>query len=318
MSEEYLFDLNDVNVSNIATISGKQSRLEEQRILEIYELVSEVIVAALELRHFGMGICEILTLLSESLELPENCIHKNALSLNLPRLERFSSSLSALDKTVFAELFVEEMSRNSVEITAADFLPVNDSPDTFVYVKNSLADEAYDVFADAFTDPRVRYAPSFREAVRAVTDGEVTYCLLPLEEMGGERLHSASALIFRNDLKINSVTPVFGFDGTADMKYSLVSKRFTIPKIEKDDDVYLEIRIPTEGGLSLSELLYAAEYYGFLPYRVNTAVFDTAGDREAYYSLVFKSSMGDFSELLVYLTLFAGSYIPVGIYKNLE
>lgn len=316
--DEYGFSLNKINISNVEDIHRRQSRLEELRIIEIQEMAYEAAQASLELYRQDMSVSEILTFFSETISSPSISPHGNALNINLGRLTSFSSSQAALDRSVFAELYLEELRARLPRVTERDFLPENDSPKTFVYVKNALADEAYDVFAEGFSDPRVKYAPTLREAVKLVLGGEVTYCLLPLEESGGERLHAASELIFKYDLKINSVTPVFGIDGTADMKYSLVSKGFSIPSIYEDDDLYLEIKVKCESTNTLSELLLAAEHYGEDIYRINSTVFNTEEGDEPYYSLVFRSKTGDFTKLLTYLTLFAGNYTPVGIYKNLE
>ena len=186
------------------------------------------------------------------------------------------------------------------------------------YVKNALADEAYDVFSQQLSDPRVKYSSTLNDAVRLVSSGEAEYALLPLEERGGARLASVAELLFREDLKINSVTPVFGFEGLADMKYALVSKHFTIPEILPDDDRYLEIRLRADSSVSASELFSAAESLGAFPYRINTLTFDTEDGAYQYYSVVFRDDGKDFTSLLVYLTLFSGAYTPVGIYKNLE
>ena len=119
-------------------------------------------------------------------------------------------------------------------------------------------------------------------------------------------------------MKIASVTPVFGFDGMADVKYALVSKRFKIPEVAVDDDRYLEIRLRSDGQLSLSHLFSAAEMLGASVYRINTVRFDSEEGGFTYYTIVFKDVECDFSVLLVFLTLFAGSYTAIGIYKNLE
>jgi hypothetical protein len=46
--------------------------------------------------------------------------------------------------------------------------------------------------------------------------------------------------------------------------------------------------------------------------------FESEEGEFPYYTIVFKDEKTDFSELLVFLTLFAGSYTAIGIYKNLE
>ena len=188
--------------------------------------------------------------------------------------------------------------------------------ETFAYVRNSFSDEAYDVFSQDFIDPTVRYYKTFRDCARAVTAGDLTYCLLPLEEKGGVRLHTVSEIIFRNDFKINSVTPVFGQDGNADMKYALVSRGFTVPERNEDDDFYLEIRLGADS--PLSEVLSAVDSFGMSIYRINTVTFDTEGEAETYFTVVIKDGVGSFAPILTYLALFLRDFVPVGIYKNLE
>ena len=118
-----------------------------------------------------------------------------------------------------------------------------------------------------------------------------------------------------NDLKINSVTPVFGPDGTADIKYALVSGSFTVPDRRYTDDRYLEVRI---GISSSADLFFAVEYFGMSIYRVNTFTIDNEGESESYVCAVIKEGKTEFTPLLTYLTLFTEDVVPVGIYKNLE
>ena len=151
-----------------------------------------------------------------------------------------------------------------------------------------------------------------------VSSSECEYCLLPLEERGGSRLSSIAALLFSEDLKINAVIPVFGLDGMADMKYALVAKHFSVPTIENDDDRYLEIRLRADGETQLTELFSVAALFGSQIYRINTISFDTEDGTIPHYSLVFREEGRDFSLMLLYLTLFSGAYLPIGIYKNLE
>nr|MBE6545587.1 hypothetical protein [Oscillospiraceae bacterium] len=315
MNENYGFDLNKVNSHNISSIGLKQSELCERRIIEFYEISSGLSKELAEYKD-EMSVSEMLTLLSESLYLPKGNVHSDALKINFSRLEAFLSSVGSFDRVILSDVLVESLRYEGIRVAESDFLPQNDSPETFTYVKNPLSDEAYDVFCDNFRDPRLKYSLTLKEAAALAAEGGVTYALLPLEESGGERLHTATELIFKYDLKINSVTPVFGLDGSSDMKYALVSRKFTLPRINTDDDVYLEIRVSSSA--SLSDIILAAEYYGSRAYRVNTVLLDTDGEEDSYYSLVFKNASGDFAGLLAYLTLFINSYTPVGFYKNLE
>ena len=202
-------------------------------------------------------------------------------------------------------------------MTEKDLLPTGEGTETFIYLRNALADEAYDVFSQDFTDPRVRYVASLTECARAVASGESRFCLLPLEERGGARLPTVAELIFHNDLKINAVTPVFGFDGTADLKYALLSSDFILPDCTADDDRYLEVRVNAHDPI-MSELFLTVGYFGHTLYRTDTVSFDSEGETGRYFSLVIRDGGGGFDGLLVYLSLFAEDFSPVGIYKNLE
>ena len=318
MTEELYFSPSEVTVSNLSRLTERASVLSEMRMCEIYELVKEAADFALELlRTDTMSFVEVLLMLSELSELDGGGVHSDSLPQNKGALEGFLSSLRRQDKFIFTSLFLSEVVGGGVSVNEASFLPTEKLKELFVYVKNSFADEAYDVFSEEFFDPRVRYAENFRDAVALLSDGTASYTLLPIEERGA-RIPSISQLIFSHDLKIVSVTPVFGFDGTADMKYALVSKVGAVPTLIEGDDRYLEIRLPNNGEASLSELLSALEPLSVELYRVNSVFFDGDGGRSEYYSLIFKKDEGDFSLLLTYLTLFMPSHTVVGLYKNLE
>ena len=318
MVKDGVFLANDVTISNIAKISDKQSAIEEQRICELSELASAAIEYAVEMVNDGYGVYEILATISEGLSDSPITLHNNALPENSERIISYLKMTNAHDRIIFSEMFTERMRYTGVNISESDFLPSDSGDETFTYVKNPLADEAYDVFSQDFDDPRIKYSESLSEAAKAVSRGDFEYALLPLEERGGARLAAVAALLFREDLKINSVTPVFGSEGLVDMKYALVSKHFTVPKFVADDDRYLEIRLRADLSIPLSELFSAADTLGLSLYRVNTIYFDTEDGAIAHYSIVFRDEGKDFSALLVYLTLFSGAYTPVGIYKNLE
>ena len=308
---------NETTEYNMKTLSDTQVRLMEKRICELAELAEDAAIAARELYAAGCGIYEILGILSDGVSFEHYAPHSHAMRENVSRLHSYTSSVESKDRAILAELLVSRLSEHGITLTESDFLPEDSGDESFVYVKNRLADEAYDVFSQDFDDPHVRYEPTLRDAARAVSKGGVEYCLLPLEERGGARLPSVAALLFAEDLKICSVTPVFGFDGSADMKYALVSRHFTVPEVSPDDDRYLEIRI-SAASTDLAELFSVAEHLGTTVYRVNTVTFDTEDGEAQYYTAVLRKGGSDFCTLLAYLTLFCPSYTAVGIYNNLE
>ena len=318
MAEDILFSLDESVLSNLERLSREHSAVSEQRLLELYGIALPMADATRELFDSGLGAYEALSTLSEMLTFGEYLSSDYNTSEHVSIVEKSISALKNTDRAYLTELYAMALAERGCRLDESHFLQTDGMPETFTYVRNSFSDEAYDVFSQDFTDPKVRYSQSFKECARQVSAGEVTYCLLPLEEKGGARLPTVSEIIFRNDFKINSVIPVFGPDGTADMKYALVSRSFTVPIRGREDDGYLEIRIGADQEHSLSEVISAVDYFGMSLYRVNTVTFEKEGESETYFSLVIKDCGHSFAELLTYLTLFIRDFVPVGIYKNLE
>ena len=318
MVNDGIFEINCITVANIAKLADKQSLLEEQRICEIWDAVYSAASFASNMLGEGYGMYEILSIISDGFLSADSSVHAKALPENEKALFSYLKMLNASDKILFSMMFFDKLAEMGIPVKENSFLETFTKDETFTYVKNPLADEAFDVFSQDFKDPRVRYSKDLNEAAKAVSSGAVEYALLPLEEKGGARLGTVAAIMFKEDLKINSVTPVFGYEGLADMKYALVAKHFSLPEILVDDDRYLEIRLRADSSVPLSELFFAADIFGVTLYRVNTISFDTDDGPIPYYSIVFRDDGKDFSTILVYLTLFSGAYTPVGIYKNLE
>ncbi len=318
MLKDGAFEMNKVTQKNLDLLFDKQLKNEEQRISEISELVDLALADIVGMTEDGYGIYEILSVLGESVSSELNFGFNPIIEKNRPKLIAYSSLISAFDKAVFSSFFVERAEGYGLSVAESDFLFEGNGNSLIVYSKNPLADEAYDVFSQGFKDARVKYADTLKNAVRAVSSDDAEYCILPLEERGGVRLATVAGYIFKEDLKIASVTPVFGFDGLSDMKYALLSKHFIIPNVNIDDDRYFEIRLDASAAVALSELFTVADILGVDIYRMNTIVFDTEDGEKLYYSVVFKTEGRNFSAILVYLTLFAGNYTAVGIYKNLE
>ena len=318
MIRDGMFESSDVTTDNISKISLKQCELEELRMCELSELADCAVRFALAMLSEGYGIYEILSIISEGFYNTVFSPAPDSIADNIKGLVSYLKMTSAYDKTVFSKFLLDRMRKAGVSVTEKSFLSTDTGNGVFTYVKNSLADEAYDVFSQEFMNPRLKYSSSFNEAVGLLKSGECEYSLLPLEEKGGARLFSVASLLFADDLKINSVTPVFGYEGTADMKYALVSKHFTVPDVMPDDDRYLEIRLRKDSSVPIAELLSSADAMDVSIYRVNTVSFNTDEGQEQFYSIVFCGEGRDFSDFLVYLTLFSGAYTVVGIYKNLE
>lgn len=311
------FGAHENTVKNLSLISRRAKNLSELRILELYDIASLALDTAQSLSDDGLYGYEILSALR-----PDD-VKKVGITLDgtpreiLPTLSRSLSVGESLDRAVFSDLFTRGAKERGLPILESDLLTTGEGGETFIYLRNPLADEAYDVFSAELDDPRVKYASTLADCARAIESAEVRFCLLPLEERGGSRLPTVAELIYRFDLKINAVTPVFGFDGTADLKYALLSRNFIIPECTETDDRYIEIRISATDEI-ISDLFLAVSYFGHSLYRTDTVTFDTEGERDRYFSLVIRDGGDGFDSLLVYLSLFAIDFTPVGIYKNLE
>lgn len=318
MSEDMTFSVQEAVLSNLERLSKEQSIISDQRLLELCDAVIPVADASVGLLEDGLSSYDVLSVISEGLSFGEYRLSDYTTPEHRVLLAKDARAICLADRALFTELYVKELAKRGHPFSEKDFLPGSPCTETFTYVRNSFSDEAFDVFSQDFVDPRVKYSSSFKDAARLVSSGEVTYSLFPLEEKGGARLPTVSEIIFRNDFKINSVIPVFGPDGNADMKYALVSKSFTVPERRKDDDIYLELRLGSDADTSLSELLTLTDRFGMTPYRVNTVTFDIEGEQETYFSIVIKDGGTGFAPFLCYLALFVRDFVPVGIYKNLE
>ena len=316
--DEFIFVPDSVNVENLDGLAKDYSVLAEQRALEICDIARSMLDCAISFREKGANIAEILSFISSGFSL--GCYPVSDLISHENRI--FIESTLALtrgfDRVALCREFVSLASDCDYPLTERDFLPSGEREEDIVYVKNALADEAYDVFAEEFHRPRVTYSTSLRDSALAISSGEAGYCLLPLEEKGGVRLHTVAELIYRNDLKINAVTPVFGLDGNAELKYALVSKYFSIPRRGNDDERYLEIRIGEDSFSDLAELICSLSLFGMSLYRIDTVSFINDGESERFVNLVIREGEGLFTHLLVYLALFVSDFTTVGIYLNLE
>lgn len=305
-------------VFNIAELSKKQSVVAEQRLCELYELSESAAELVSEMLKDDYSPAEAIAFLSDFISGKQFELHSSVLVENKKMLQAFMSIVSCYDKACFSGLLADSLAKRGFGLSEADFLDSGDAEETVAFVKSPLSSEAYDVFADDFSEPRLKYVSDTKEAVSAVARSEVGYCILPFEERGGIRLSAINELIFREELKINAVTPVFGPYGGADMKYALFSKNFIVHPVDRGDDRYLELRLSDASGEYLAELLLVSSIFDVRLYRVNTVGFETKDGASKYFSVIFSTENSDFSKLLLYMTLFVSEFTPTGLFKNLE
>ena len=314
MQNEGVFELDAVSLQNLIELTKESVEYHEARICEIAFIAEAAVKSVLPLLDDGLEIVDLLAVLSENI----SDFSVSALSevKSAFDIESFLGSLCDMDRAILAELIAAKLAQSGSSLDEIDFLPCAVSNETVTYVKSVLADEAFDVFSQNFSDPRVFYSDSFKDACFAVADGKVGYCILPLEEKGGTRIPGIYSLMLGLDLKIVEVTPVFGPEGSSDMKYALVCKGFSVPDRGDDTDRYLELRF--DKSTDLGSIFSVAGKYGLNVYRINTMYSGATESPEEFYSVVFKDGGRGFSALLTYLAVFCDGYTSVGIYKNLE
>ncbi len=308
---EYL----DIICDNLDELRLNESNVAKRRVLELSELANYFASEMLQYLNDGLSVYDAVSVMRDNLRFKNRDVDYDE---PLALLKSLVLSTDAFDKITFSTLLLSAIKELGREISENDFLNGASVGQRFTYVRNAFSDEAYDVFSQEFTDARVRYSQNLKEAERLLLDGAVDYCILPLEERGGVRLHSTVDLVFRNDFKINSVSSVFGPDASQDLKYALISKRFTIPPLAPEVDRYLELRLLHGASDSLFNLLYAIRQLGMSVYRVNTVTFDIEGSESSYFSVVVRDEGKEYTPLFTYLGLFEDECDAVGVYKNLE
>ena len=296
------FGINSISVDNVSVIKDKIFNLHRILNCEYADIAINVASHINDLLNMGLGYYEIFAMISDEL-----------LDESLK-----SDILTFATESDFVLMLCERLLEFGIMPDESDLLPSDTVEETFTYVKNMLADEAYDVFSQDFSDPRGAYAGGFKEAAEGASKKRVGFCILPLEERAGTRIPGISSIILSEDLKIVAVSPVFGLDGNADMKYALLSSEFKVPTYETGDERYLEIMLETGSDASLSALLIASESFQCELFRINTSFYENDDAEIPYYSIIFKTKKQSFSDFLVYLAMFCPDYISVGLYKNLE
>jgi len=320
MIDDTVFRTSEVVARNLDELSREESIVTEKRLLELNDIATDAAALSRDLFEGGFGVYEIISIISSGLRFGAYPVFEGAMAENASAILNKLSLVRGADKAFFTLAYLDRLNDVGIVFSEGDFLTGGECEEVITYVKNQFSDEAFDIFSEELSDPRVSYSTSFKECVRRLLSGEVGYCLLPLEEKGGVRLPTVTELIFRNELKINAVTPVFSFglDAEVDLKYALISKGFGSLLKKEDDDRYLEFLVSDRSGSVLSDILTAASCFGLTVYRLNTVSIDNSGEKETYYSVALREENKSFLPILCYLTFFVSDFLPIGLYKNLE
>ncbi len=189
--------------------------------------------------------------------------------------------------------------------------------DTVSYLKNSLADIAFNNFSKLLKDPRVAYGETFSDVCEDVYYSRTPYCILPIENSDDGRMTSFCNMIRKYGLKIVLTCNVESANGKT-TGFALLKR--DIEKIECkssiSDGEYVEIGCNFGEIIRLQEVLQAASYFGFNLHNVDSFPIYYS-EKEYYFDIIFKGS-GDLKKLLFWLELEIPRFEIIGIYTQIK
>ena len=199
----------------------------------------------------------------------------------------------------------------------------DDEPDTVfetntvVYLKNPLADIAFNKFSKCLDDARVIYEESFVEVCEEVYYSRQPYCILPVENSEDGRLSGFGNMIRKYELKIVLTCNVESANGRV-TKFALLKRELT--RIDCPDYLnegeYLEIGFNFGEEEKLGAVLEAASFFGYKLNKVDSLPIYYS-EKEYYFDIVFKGN-GELKKFLLWLELEVPRYEIIGIYTQIE
>lgn len=191
-----------------------------------------------------------------------------------------------------------------------------DAPARIIYQKSSYTDEAYLALSSLLSHPQASYAHSFHASCEAVYNGECEYCILPVENSVEGELGTFSRLIDRYELKIAATCEIVGNATARSTRFALLRKKL-LPIIEAPDAAYFfECTLPQGHSPEVSELLAAAQMCGLRLYRINSLP-QLSPDAAFAAHPCFLTTDADLRSFLLYLSMEAPHYTPIGLYPHL-
>ena len=189
--------------------------------------------------------------------------------------------------------------------------------DTVVYLKNSLADIAFNKFSKCLLDARVLYEESFAAVCEEVYYSRHPYCILPIENSEDGRLSGFGNMIRKYELKIVLTCNVESANGRV-TKFALLKR--DIANVDCADCFnegdYLEIGFHFGEENKLGAVLEAANFFGYSLNKVDSLPIYYS-EKEYYFDVVFEGK-GEISRFLFWLELEVPRYEIIGIYKHIE
>lgn len=213
----------------------------------------------------------------------------------------------------------------------------DEASEKIAYLQNKFSDEAFSKLTYRFRNPRAAYASSFTEVCEEVYNGFCEFCILPVESSGDGKLLRFYGLIEKFNLKIVSVCDVEQLDGSY-TKYALLRHKFISFHLSKRlcGGHFAEFGLVLNEGVTLSDVLLAAEYCHMRLSRIDSVPLSYKNDAYRYDAVFALPELGDddipptaeqislrdmlldIETFLLYLSVSLSEYTPIGIYTRIS
>lgn len=199
--------------------------------------------------------------------------------------------LFPLDRAVFARRLAARIADGY-----AGLLPMAGAGRRTAYVHNAFSDEAYLSFSRRISGMTVSYRGDLRSVAEDVSTGAADFCILPYADREGNRVHTASSLAERLELRLVMLAGVDGGEDGDGLTYALYAAGF-LPV--GTGTARVSFRMPELSCRMLSEFLAALDSLGA------ALLTCLATGEEKTGELTVMLPVGELPVALVYLCLFA-------------
>lgn len=314
MKQFSFYSAEEVIHTNLQEIEHRYIRLGEQELAHLRELAYEMLSEVREDMAYSELLSERQTTtppLDDVLPVHRESIaammHTHSICQNVFLCRALYQQLLKLpnETAPHPDFWFQDSEAAALSETAANRV---------LYQKSFYTDSAYLRFATLLKGCRAAYAQNVTSVCRDVYNGISEYCILPIENSAEGLLNSFAALIARYELKIVSVCDVSSADGSKTTRFALLRKRLSPLLLEKGRPHFLEISVVLQERPTVSDLLSAAQLCGLTVERVHTMVAPEDANARILRA-VFTATQEQTSVFLLYLSMEAPQFVPIGLYQ---
>lgn len=299
-------------------------RIFEKRLAHLYDLANEI--AGPSFRPFSLTE-DSLRERFDALTSPAHA--EGAADINRPDADAALAAERAHERVLVCRLLARraaptpEREEELIALLLSSFAPESEPEEEeeetdgnrVVYLRSSYADEAYMRFSNVIPELRADYAGSFSGVCETVYYNRARLCILPIENSTDGTLVSFRSLITRHGLKLIATCDVSTGEEQS-TRFALLRKALSpLPgqRTDAPERFFRFLFFPTPT-LSLAAVLDAAAALHLQLYKTEALPISYIGNGFAYD--ITMQAEGNLAAFLVYLTLCAPDYEPLGIYGH--